>query len=131
MENEIQNPDRLPGDQITVANILVHYFNANPDQKYAMTSVDLVNMAADYNLKTTQVIVRKIVHYIRINHLVEDLIASSLGYYVEHNPHKVKTYVESLRHRADEIFVISQTFKDPADATSEFIKPDLGLFCRN
>lgn len=44
--------------------------------------------------------IRRVIHFIRINQLIKNLIASNKGYYVETDPVKIRQYVNSLRSRA-------------------------------
>jgi hypothetical protein len=54
--------------------------------------------------------VRKLINYIRINCLVENLIANSAGYYVAETHEEVDAYVQSLRQRAASILHVAQSF---------------------
>lgn len=47
--------------------------------------------------------IRKIINYIRCHRLVENVVATSNGYYIETDPGKLLEYVESLRDRASAI----------------------------
>lgn len=53
---------------------------------------------------------RKVVNYIRTNHLVKNLISSSSGYWIETDKQRVREYVESLRQRAAAILAVSESF---------------------
>lgn len=54
---------------------------------------------------------RKIIHHIRINGMVERLIATSSGYYVCTTDIELLTYIQSLEQRASSIDKIAQVMK--------------------
>jgi len=53
--------------------------------------------------------VRKIINYIRINHLVNNLVSSSKGYYIERDYRKVLEYAKSLKQRSDAILKVAES----------------------
>lgn len=57
--------------------------------------------------------IRKIVNYIRLNQLVPNLIASSLGYYIENDPEEIRKYVQGLRDRAAAIKAVADSYMIP------------------
>ena len=56
--------------------------------------------------------IRKIVHYIRVQHLVRNLMASSKGYYIETDRSKILEYKESLRRREAAIKAVRDSFEE-------------------
>ncbi len=62
--------------------------------------------AAGYNLAEPRL--RKIINYIRLNGLVECLMATSEGYYIATNEVELKEYEESLLSREQAIAAIRQ-----------------------
>lgn len=75
-----------------------------------MTSNNLMNAMRKLGFQITAPQVRKLVNHIRGRGLVENLIASSNGYYIENNPKKVRNYVYSLLDRASEIRRVALSF---------------------
>jgi hypothetical protein len=66
--------------------------------------------------------VRAVIHHIRAEGIVADLVASSAGYYVADNAEDVIEYAESLRERAESIasirrslFIHSKLIPPPLD----------------
>ena|SRR3990167_116441 len=53
----------------------------------------------ELSLKITDVVIRKLIHYIRTNDLIHCLVANGNGYWIEDDPAKVRTYIEGLRGR--------------------------------
>ena len=56
--------------------------------------------------------VRKIINYIRVNHLVSGLVASGLGYYVADNPDEIKDYIQSLKGREEAIRAVREALEE-------------------
>ena len=54
--------------------------------------------------------IRAIIHYIRINKNVKNLIASQKGYYVAKNKKELASYIESLKRRAGKIINIAMSY---------------------
>ena len=54
--------------------------------------------------------VRKIVNHIRMKGIVKNLVATSVGYYIENDPEKIREYVNSLRARASAIMAVADTY---------------------
>lgn len=81
-------------------------------EKNCITSDKMsIGLQNTFNVKVTGARIRKIINYIRRNGLVENLIASSKGYYIENDPEKIKTYVAGLRKRAQAINAVANSFK--------------------
>lgn len=54
--------------------------------------------------------VRQIIHYIRVYGLVNNLVGTSRGYYVENDPEKLAVYVESLNQRIRSLEEVRDSF---------------------
>ena len=54
---------------------------------------------------------RKLVNFIRIEGMIPNLMATSKGYYRETDPDKLKTYVESLKQRAEAIMSVAMAMQ--------------------
>ena len=58
---------------------------------------------AEFGYQICDARVRKIINHIRINSLVECLIATGKGYYVAQNESEMKTYIASVKSREEAI----------------------------
>ena len=58
---------------------------------------------AEFGYQICDARVRKIINHIRINSLVECLIATGKGYYVTESIEEMETYIESVKNREDAI----------------------------
>lgn len=56
-----------------------------------------------YNLKVNDARWRKVVHHIRVNHIVPRLKATSSGYYITNSQKELELYVQSLTERINSI----------------------------
>ena len=55
--------------------------------------------------------IRKLINHIRINGLVECLMATSNGYYITEDPWEMKRYIESLQGREDAICAVREALQ--------------------
>lgn len=69
-------------------------------KKNAVCNRQLVNILNALGHNVTEPRIRKIINQIRLKGLVNNLLASSKGYYVSNDPDEIKKYVASLRERA-------------------------------
>lgn len=56
--------------------------------------------------------IRKLINHIRINGLVDCLMASSSGYYITDDPWEMKRYIESLQGREDAICAVKEAMQE-------------------
>lgn len=55
--------------------------------------------------------IRKIISHIRCSGQIPNLMASSKGYYIEPDAEKLKSYVQSLRSRANSILLVAESIE--------------------
>ena len=77
----------------------------------AITSKVIQEKCSDAGYKLNGARIRKLINYIRINHLVPFLMATSKGYYVENDISKLYTYIESLNQRANAILAVAKSLE--------------------
>ena len=77
----------------------------------AITNKEMVDKLRLLDYKVNPARIRKIINYIRINRLIINLVSSSKGYWVENNIDRIKSYIESLEQRANEIQRVANSFK--------------------
>lgn len=68
-----------------------------------VTNKKMVEGLANYGIKTSAPRIRKIINYIRVNGLVNNLIATSKGYYVAETKDEILNYIQSLEQRENSI----------------------------
>ena len=60
--------------------------------------------------KVSEARIRKLIHYIRVNRLVKNIIATSKGYYIATTEEEIKSFVESLQQRINSIEEVKNSF---------------------
>jgi hypothetical protein len=73
----------------------------------AVSNKKLVNLLTAMGHEVSEPRIRKMINQIRLKGLVNNLLASSKGYYISDDPNEVKKYVASLRERASAINAIA------------------------
>ena len=56
--------------------------------------------------------IRKLINHIRINGLVDCLMASNSGYYITEDPWEMQRYIESLQGREDAICAVKEAMQE-------------------
>lgn len=100
----------LSESEVSMAEWLAPLLPAYVGKKKAISNYRIRWMLFDKFGHVTPARIRKLINYIRINCLVENLIASSAGYYVASTREEVDVYVQSLRQRAASIMHVAQSF---------------------
>ena len=77
----------------------------------AVTNTEIRAMMRTRGYTLSDAKVRALINYIRINGLVERLIASSDGYYVAESAAELATYCDSLREREAAIRAVRQALE--------------------
>ena len=78
----------------------------------AITNKEIIERLKSRNIVLGEARVRKIINHIRRNGLVQGLIAHSGGYFISEDIEEIKTYVNSLNARANEISRVAKSMED-------------------
>ena len=102
----------LTQKEINCIYFIVRGLNKKIGREKAVTN-ERICKGVQYHLgfKITPARMRKIIHYIRINKMVVNLIATSEGYYVATCKEEVIDYIESLTQRIKSIESIRGSFE--------------------
>lgn len=93
--------------------LVKHFVKGLENRKDPVSNTNMIKGLKLMGIKDiTPARVRKIINYIRMNHIVRNLVASSKGYYVENDPKKLKEYINSLHQRADAILAVARSYKN-------------------
>jgi len=98
----------LNDKEVEFAELLTSVFN---DSVKYYKNKDIVYLAAGMGLRLTPARVRQVIHYIRINHLVNGLVATADGYKRATSDAELQRYVKSLRQRRNSIDDIIRSFE--------------------
>lgn len=77
----------------------------------AITNKDIIAALKPKGYKLSDVVVRKLVNYIRTHGSVPGLVASSAGYYVTMDAGEVRRYIDSLDGREKAIRAVKENFR--------------------
>jgi hypothetical protein len=94
-----------------VCEIIVSKLRSNIGESKAVKNVEMRNKLESMGYKLQPARMRKIISFIRTNHLINNLVSTSKGYYVATKRQEVEKYIESLQQRINRIEVVKQSFK--------------------
>jgi hypothetical protein len=83
----------------TLVPILVRGFHQMVGKKNAYTNIQCTKKLISMGHECNDARFRKLVHYIRQNHLVPGLIGTKCGYYKAANKEELSEYLDSLKER--------------------------------
>jgi len=107
---ETETAELTDYEKDTLLPLLVKGLNSKIGVENAITNGQIVRSMTEKGYKITSVRVRKIINYIRIKHLVYNLLSSSKGYYRSNDPEEIKKYVKSLMQRSTAIEEVAKSF---------------------
>lgn len=100
----------LTDDEITICNIIIRGIQSNVGNENAISNIQIRKILLEkYEIKTTDIRIRKIINHIRIKRLVPKLCASSKGYYIAETKEEHQKYIESLQERVHSIQSVLST----------------------
>jgi len=96
----------------TLLPIMVKCLSKHKGKDRVISNSQMCIKMAECGYQMSDVRVRKIINHIRINALVECLIATGKGYYVAENAKEVKTYISSLKSREEAITAMRMAMEE-------------------
>lgn len=100
----------LNEEEMHMMKMMIPAFKNKVGIKNAITSGEIIAKMEERGYKIGGARLRKIVNHIRTRRLVNNLVASSKGYYIENDPDKIMEYRESLIQRANAIKAVAESF---------------------
>ena len=94
-----------------VAPLLARQLEWRKGKALAVTNNELREMMRDKGYHLGDAKIRALINHIRINGLVERLVASSLGYYIAEDANELADYCDSLREREAAIRAVRQALE--------------------
>lgn len=94
-----------------VAPLLARQLEWRKGKALAVTNNELRAMMRDKGYHISDAKIRALINNIRINGLVERLVASSLGYYIAEDANELADYCDSLREREAAIRAVRQALE--------------------
>lgn len=90
--------------KLVVIPLLIKRLRYAKRKKQAMTNEHLRNSLLKNNfVKVHKRVIQKLVHHIRVNGLVKNLIAGSQGYYISNSAPEIVNYLRILKSRIKEL----------------------------
>ena len=96
--------------ELTLVPLMVNGLKTKKGKVNSITNKKMVIKMKALNHKINDVRVRKLIHHIRVNKLVPNLISSSKGYWIAENQEEVEKYLKSLKERCNSINEIIKSF---------------------
>ncbi len=90
-----------------LAPIIIKKLNKCIGKSKSITNAKLIDLLITKGHSTNQARVRMIIHYIRINGLVERLVAGKKGYFISNDEQELNKYIDSLLQRVSSIEAIA------------------------
>jgi len=100
----------LTEDELAMVPKFINGFRNKIGEGNAVTSTTIIDKMEQLGYKMSGPRVRKIINHIRVNKLMQNLVATSRGYYIENDPEKVMAYVAGLKARADAIMAVANSY---------------------
>jgi len=100
----------LTTEELALVTLFVETLSLHVGEERAVTSSEIVVTLKSYGVSIQPPRIRKLIHHIRVNKLIKNLVATSNGYYIETDPKKISDYSESLKMRAAAILAVADSF---------------------
>jgi len=100
----------LTNYEMTLVPIIVKGFIGKHGSSAAVKNKTIVTALKAMGEKVTEPRIRKIIHHIRVKHLVTNLISTNKGTYRAESKEELIKYVESLQQRINSIEEIKKSF---------------------
>lgn len=111
----------LSKDELGHVKTLAHALSHRVGKANCITNQEIIIGFKGRGVKVNPSRVRKLINYIRINRIVENVIATNDGYYVETDKREICLYVTSLRQRAEAILEVARSFNSDIKITPKTI----------
>jgi len=102
---------KVSESEMKYVNALIKILEKRKVRAKAITNRQIQGLLEEkFNLIFHEASVRRYINYIRVTHLLENLISCSHGYYLAQTPEEVSEYVRSLQHRAFAIWSVIESY---------------------
>lgn len=109
---EEETHELTPGELLMIP-AMMRGLKTKIGKKNSVKSHEMIKGMKEFGYILTGARVRKLVHHIRVNELIKNLVATSKGYYIENNPELLADYVESLDQRIRSIQEVRDSYNLP------------------
>ena len=96
-------------EESTVLPKVVRILQRAKGKRNAISNTAIRNILREYHkISIVDTRVRKIINFIRLNHYLNYLLATSTGYYISNDYNEIESYILSLKQREREIKKVRQ-----------------------
>lgn len=107
----------------TLMPLIIQGMKTKTSESDCITAKEIIEkLELNRGIKTTDVIIRKIIAYIRVNSILPGIVASSKGYWVASSPAEIISYVESMQQRAAAITAVANALTRDANKMLGYIQ---------
>lgn len=109
---EIETGSLNEYEKETLLPIMVKCLQRKIGKENAITNRMMCNKMQEYGYDVCETRIRKIINHIRVNNLINCLMASNKGYYVADNQREIKEYIRSLKGRVEAINAVIEAIQE-------------------
>ncbi|MCQ2301429.1 MAG: hypothetical protein MJZ94_02230 [Bacteroidales bacterium] len=102
-------------EEETLLPIMIKCLELKRGKENAVTNKVMCERMKEYGYNIDETKVRKIINHIRINYLIDCLMATSKGYYISDDPKEIHDYIQSLKSREEAIRSVRLAIEEQAE----------------
>ncbi len=102
--------NELTDYELKLVNPIVKGLSTKVGKDSAVTNKTILEAMKKLNYNVTASRIRKIIHHIRVNKLVPNLISSNTGYWIATSQEEIFDYIDSLHQRMNSINEVIKSF---------------------
>lgn len=102
----------LAQDELAMVEPIILGLRTKVGPERAISSGRIIKAMQNHGYKINGARLRKIIHHIRVNKLIKNLVSDSRGYYISNDRKVVRKYQQSLRERAKAILDVAESFEE-------------------
>ena len=107
----------------TLLPIMVACLSRKVGKDKAVKNEYMCEKMEEHNYHIGPARVRKIINHIRVNDLIECLMATNKGYYITEDPQEMRNYISSLKGREEAIRAVRMAMERQLEGMSEETPP--------
>lgn len=99
-------------EENTLLPIMVKCLSKHIGEGQAISNKKMCEALQSRGYDTGETRIRKMINYIRVNGLVDYLVANSKGYFVATSEDEIKSHIASLKGREEAIFAVRKALEE-------------------
>ena len=104
MKNFEEITHEITDEEKQIAEDLCQILKKKTGKNNALTNKDLrLHLEVSFNKHVTGPRLRKVIQFIRLNGLLNGLIATSSGYWITEDPEELNSWIESMKERENAV----------------------------